>query len=104
LGVGIGLASLQDSQKIHLRFENNIIENTEKAKMFLLIISTCTVLMLLFGMFGFFLNDNKYINEISLGILILGISFIGLLKFQLELVELHNNSPELKDHIAESNE
>jgi hypothetical protein len=93
LGLGIGFAGLQDINKIHLKFEKKVLHDPIKIKIFLLITAISTALMLLFGVFGYFLIDNKHVHEISLGILILGIGFIGVLKLQLELVEMNSKIP-----------
>ncbi len=102
LGLGISFASLQDINKIHLKFEKNIISDSKKSKIFLLITSVTTALMIIFGIFGYFLADNKYVNEISLGVLILGIGFIGVTKLQLEVVERNSKISNENDSALKS--
>jgi len=48
-----------------------------------------TVFLLVLGILGYFITNIKIINEMSVGLLVLGVSFLGLLKSQAEVFENH---------------
>ena len=49
--------------------------------------------MLLVGVSGYFLIENKCVHEISLGVLILWLGLISVVKLQVVLVEVNSKKP-----------
>ena len=89
LGIGISFATLQDTKKLSVRFEKSIWENPKRGKRFIVIMSVVTLFLLMFGIFGYFVTQNENISEVSFGVIILGISFLGFLKTAIEVFENH---------------
>jgi hypothetical protein len=51
----------------------------------------------LFGLYGIFVADNKNVQELSLGVIALGIGLIGVLKSAIEMSEFHKTKSETTD-------
>lgn len=88
-GLAVSFATLQDTQKTSLKFEKKIWRNPKKGKLFIIGIAFLVFSLLLFGFFGYFLASNQAIKEVSFGIIVLGIGFIGFLKTGIEVFENH---------------
>lgn len=89
IGLAISFATLQDTNKLSIKFEKQIWENPKKGKRFILIITLSTLLALAFGIFGYFITNHKMINDLSIGAIVLGIGLLGFLKTALEVFENH---------------
>lgn len=92
LGIAFSFSTLQDTTKVSLNVEKKIWGNPKKAKRFLITIAVFTISLLIFGVFGYFVSRNENINQLSLGVIILGIGLISLLKTGLEIFENHQNN------------
>ncbi len=91
MGLAISFSTLQDTSKTSLKFEKKIWENPKKGKIIIIMISLTTLLILTFGIFGYFITNNKNINELSFGAIVLGIGLIGFLKTGVETFDNHRN-------------
>jgi hypothetical protein len=91
-GISVSFATLQDTKKTSLKFEKKIWENPKKGKIVIIIVSILIFSLLAFGIFGYFITSNKIMKEVSFGIIVLGIGFIGLLKTALEIFENHRTN------------
>ncbi len=89
MGIGISFSTLQDTQKTQNDFSKRIWENPTKGKVFLTLMGLFTLLLLIGGLIGFFLSDSSVLNELSLGLIVMGIGFLGLLKAAAEMFENH---------------
>ncbi len=98
-GIAISFATLQDTQKTSLKFEKRIWTNPKKGKMFIIAIVFLVFSLMLFGIFGYFLASNKIIKEVSSGIIVLGIGFIGFLKTGIEVFENHRSDKNIASNL-----
>lgn len=89
IGIGISFSTLQDTVKSQNKFSEKIWENPKKGKRALVFLSILTLLVFIFGIFGYFMSNDGALKEISLGLIVLGIGLIGLLKTALEMFENH---------------
>ncbi|QVY66814.1 hypothetical protein [Polaribacter sp. Q13] len=89
MGLAISFASLQDTKKVSLKFDKKIWENPKLGKIFIRYLIIITLLIFVFGIFGYFISDNKNIKEVSFGIIIFGVGLIGMLKTGMEILENH---------------
>ena len=89
MGLGISFSTLQDTHKTQNDFSKRIWENPTKGKAFLSLMGLFTLLFLVGGVVGYFLSDSSVLNELSLGLIVLGIGFLGLLKAAAEMFENH---------------
>ena len=89
MGVGISLSTLQDTTKMQNELSRKVWENPKSGKLFLGIISASALLMILVGFYGLYSAEDTVLEELSLGVLVLGIGLIGLLKSAIELFENH---------------
>lgn len=91
IGLMIGFATLQDTNKTSLNFEKKIWENPKSGKRFILLIFSSMLLTLVFGLFGYFFATKEIIKELSIGSLVLGVGLIGFLKAAIEVFENHRS-------------
>ncbi|UTW65269.1 hypothetical protein KFE94_11420 [bacterium SCSIO 12643] len=89
LGIGISFSTLQDSNKTSMAFEKKIWENPQWGKISILIIAMMSLFALSVGLFGYFAAPNEKLEELSFGLIVLGIGFISLLKTAVEVYENH---------------
>lgn len=88
-GVGISFSTLQDTTKTQNDYSKRIWESRRKGKIFLIILAICTLLLLTSGFIGYFAADISSLEELSLGLIVFGVGFIGLLKTAVEMYEHH---------------
>jgi len=89
MGLAISFASLQDTKKVSFKLEKKIWENPKTGKLFIRFLMTSTILLLIFGIFGYFISENENIKVVSFGIIILGVGLLGMLKTGMEIFENH---------------
>ncbi len=88
-GITVSFATLQDTKKTSLKFEKKIWRNPKRGKVFIIALAFMVFSLLTYGIFGYFLASNKIIQEVSFGIIVLGIGLIGFLKSGIEVFENH---------------
>jgi hypothetical protein len=88
-GLGISLSTLQDTRKTQNTFSRKIWQNPRSGKVALIVLAMMTLMLILAGFIGLYLPVIKPIRELSLGLIVLGIGYIGLLKTALEMFENH---------------
>jgi hypothetical protein len=89
LGLGVSLSTLQDTTKVQNKFSQRIYENPRKTKRFLVVMTFQTLLFLTLGIIGQ-VGSNKYLQELSFGLISLGVGFIGMLKAAIEIADYQN--------------
>ncbi|MEM9671984.1 MAG: hypothetical protein AAF992_05280 [Bacteroidota bacterium] len=89
LGIAISFSSLQDTQKTQNKFSKRIWESPIKGKVALVIMTFMTFSFIVYGMFGLYFSRSEIVYELSVGIIVLGIGFVGLLKVAIEMFENH---------------
>jgi magnesium-transporting ATPase (P-type) len=88
-GLGISFSTLQDTTKTQNKISRRIFEKPTYAKAFLVLIFVQVLFFILLGMFGLFLSEKTPVNELSFGIISIGIGFIGVLKSAVEMAHHH---------------
>ena len=96
VGLSMSFATLQDTTKVKGKFSKKIWSSRKWGTIALMLIVLLALMFIAFGLkFYFFRNDNG-IDEISIGMIVLGIGFIGLLKTSTEIFENQLSSKEPK--------
>lgn len=88
-GLGVSFSTFQDTKKTQNAFSKRIWEHPKKGKRALVLMSLLTVGLLLLGMYGLYISDGEILTEISFGVIVLGIGYIGVLKSAVEMFENH---------------
>ncbi len=96
-GLAISFSTLQDTTKTQNNFSKKIWENPRKGMLALWVISATTLAFLAVGMYGLYVSRGGVVKEVSIGVLMLGLGYVGLLKTAIEMHEHHRVSPEAAD-------
>lgn len=88
-GLGISFSTLQDTTKTQNKMSRKIWEHPIKGKLALLVMSLMTLAMLVTGILEYFSTEDSKFKEMSMGLIVLGIGYIGLLKTAIEMFENH---------------
>jgi hypothetical protein len=88
-GLGISFSTLQDTSRTQNEVSRKIWQDPKKGRLALLMFALMALLFLSVGMFGFFVADDGIVKEVAIGTLMLGISYIGLLKAAIEMHDRH---------------
>lgn len=88
-GLAISFSTLQDTTKTQNDFSKKVWEDPRKGMLALMVISGTTLLFLALGIFGFFVSKGGILKEVSFGVLMLGLGYVGLLKAAIEMHEHH---------------
>ena len=91
MGLGIGFSTLQDTTRKQNKLSKLILKKPRYSKIYIIYMIVLIVTFLSFGLFGLLISDNPKINELSSGVIAMGIGVIGLLKTIMEIIENHNN-------------
>jgi hypothetical protein len=89
LGITISFASLQDVTKTQSKLARKIWESPKKGKIMLIVMLTTMFFFFSLGLFGLYFSNTSELKEISIGLIALGIGYIGLLKTAMEMFENH---------------
>lgn len=89
MGLAISFSTLQDTQKTQNKISKKVWENPRKGKIFLVIMGLTALFFILSGMYGIFISENGIFKEVSFGMFVFGIGFIGMLKAAMEMFENH---------------
>ncbi|MBZ9629702.1 hypothetical protein LB465_02840 [Salegentibacter sp. LM13S] len=89
LGLAISFSTLQDTTKTQNNFSKKIWINPKKGKVMILLLTLITFSTLALGIFLYFFVSNNKLNELSFGVIVLGIGLIGFLKTAIEVFENH---------------
>ena len=89
VGLGISLSTLQDTTKTQNEASRKIWESPKKGKLFLILMSAMTLFFIVSGLFGIFASEEAILSELSLGLVVIGIGFLGILKAGSEMIENH---------------
>ncbi|WP_459212133.1 hypothetical protein [Aquimarina rhabdastrellae] len=89
MGLAISFSTLQDTTKTQNKLSRKIWESPTKGKLFLIFMSIMTAVFIIYGMIGYLGETNAKLQELSIGIIVLGIGFIGMLKTAIEMFEYH---------------
>lgn len=88
-GLGISFSTLQDTRKTQNNLSKKVWEDPKKGKRMLLLMSLTALILISCGLYGFLVSKQGIAKEVAFGTLMLGISYIGLLKAAIEMHEHH---------------
>ncbi|MFY0627161.1 MAG: hypothetical protein JXR07_12750 [Reichenbachiella sp.] len=89
VGISFSLSTLQDTTKTQNKLSRKIWEHPKKGKIALATIASTAVIFITIGLIGFLGSKENIHQEISFGLIVLGIGLIGLLKAAIEMFENH---------------
>lgn len=89
MGLAVSFSSLQDTSKTQNKLSKKIWEDPLKGKIMIILISCLIFLFLIAGLIGYFKTTDGILNEVSVGIIILGLGMFGFLKAMIEMFENH---------------
>lgn len=87
LRVWRSFSTLQDTTRTQNNFSRKVWEDPRKGKQSLVVIAFSAAVMLLIGLYGFPAAAERIVKEVSFGMLMLGIGYMGLLKAAMETYE-----------------
>ena len=88
-GISVSLSTLQDPTKTQNKMSKRIWQNPKKGKWALMIIAILVVMLITIGLIGVFSSSESTHQEISFGLVVLGIGYMGVLKVAIEMFENH---------------
>jgi hypothetical protein len=89
MGLSISFSTLQDTRKTQNAVSRKIWESPVKGKIALAVMSVTALFFIVVGFYGIYAVDMGALRDLSFGILVLGIGFIGMLKAAIEMFENH---------------
>ncbi|ORL47041.1 hypothetical protein IIF7_03456 [Zunongwangia atlantica 22II14-10F7] len=89
LGLAVSFSSLQDTTKTQNNFSKKIYENPKKGKAFILSICFMIILILTFGLIGYYNSVESLLKDLSVGLIVLSLGMFGFLKAIIEMFENH---------------
>lgn len=90
-GLGISFSTLQDTTKTQNKISKKVWENPKAGKRMILVIALSTLFFMLLGLYGMFAAKESILQELSFGVLVFGIGYMGLLKAAIEMFENHRS-------------
>ena len=101
MGLAVSVSTLQDTTTTQNKLSQRIWEDPLKGKIVLGLIVGLVFFFILTGIFGAFFSTDERLNQLSFGLIVLGIGVIGLLKAAIEMFENHRLD---KNTVSERNE
>lgn len=89
LGLGTGLASLQDTTKVQNELSRRVWNHPRWSRWTLAVISAMVVFFLAVGALLWFVGSDSRLGELAVGLLVFGIGLLGFLKAAIEMAEHH---------------
>ncbi len=87
VGISMSFATLQDTSKVKGKISKKIWSNRKLGTIALMLIAILAIMFIAFGLNFYFLKNESGASKISIGMIVLGIGFIGLLKTSTEIFE-----------------
>lgn len=88
-GLAISFSTLQDTTTTQNDFSKRIWQDPRKGKRALILLALMAAMMLVAGLYGFLVSTGGIVQDVAIGLLMLGIGYIGLLKAAVEMYENH---------------
>lgn len=89
MGLGISFSTLQDPMKTQNKVSRKVWESPKKGKIALLVFFILTLFLISIGLYGVYYSELEVLQQLSFGIIVLGIGQFGLLKVAIEMFENH---------------
>ncbi len=90
LGIALSFTSFADLTKRN-KLSRFIYGKPKLAKGFLIYAFILFLIIFTFGMYSMFISKNENLNNLSTGIIVLGIGVLGLLRMTIELIQNHSD-------------
>ncbi|MDM1345421.1 hypothetical protein HX017_01080 [Myroides marinus] len=85
MGIGVSFSALQDSTKTQNKMSKRIWQDEKKGAIALWVMLAMTIFFFVAGGIGYFTATSSILEEISVGLLVLGIGYTGLLSVAIEM-------------------
>jgi hypothetical protein len=89
MGLGVSFSSLQDTAKTQNKLSKDVWENPRKGKIVIIIMSLLIFYILTMGLIGYLNDVDGFLNDLSIGLIVLGLGMFGFLKAAIEMFENH---------------
>lgn len=89
VGLGLSFSTLQDTTTTQNKFSERIWKSPKKVKYMLIGMSVFASLLIVSGLVFMFLSKDDLTNSVAVGVMVLGIGYIGILKSGIEMYENH---------------
>jgi hypothetical protein len=89
MGLGISFSTMQDTTKTQNKISKKIWQDPRKGKLMIWVMAGQTFFFIAIGLFGFYLSQSEVLQELSIGLIILGIGLMSMLKAGIEMFENH---------------
>ena len=88
-GVALSFSTLQDTSTTQNAFSKRIWQDPKKGKRMLQLLAVMAMIFMLAGFLSLFVLPIKGAEDVAVGLIVLGIGFIGILKAAIEMFENH---------------
>ena len=89
LGVALSFSTLQDTTTTQNEFSKKIWQDPKKGKRMLYLLAVMALFFMLTGFLSLFVLPIQGAEDVAVGLIVLGIGFIGILKAAIEMFENH---------------
>ncbi len=89
IGLALSFSTLQDTTKTQNKLSRKIWEHPVKGKIALVIMSIITFTLIVSGIVGYTKTGVSKLKDVSMGVIVLGVGYLGLLKAAIEMFENH---------------
>ena len=89
MGLSISFSTLQDTTKTQNKLSLRIYQNPTYSKYFLIYVGVMILFFIALGIIGLLGTENSKLQELSLGMIVMGIGMIGMLKSVFEMAKNH---------------
>ena len=103
-GLGLSFSTLQDTTTTQNKFSEKIWKSPKKGRIMLILMTIFAAFLIIGGLIFMFLSKDDLTNSVAVGVMVLGIGYVGILKSGLEMYENHriDKNPELKADFEET--
>lgn len=88
-GIAVSFSTLQDTRKTQNKLSERVWKSPRKGKFFLFMMSVLSISFMALGLAGMIYSEQKIHQDIALGLIVIGISLVGMLKAAIEMFENH---------------
>lgn len=89
IGIGLSFSTLQDTSTTQNKFSENIWRSPKKGRYMLIGMSVFAFLLICGGLVLLYNSQDDLINSVAVGVIVLGIGYVGILKSGIEMYENH---------------
>lgn len=89
IGLGLSFSTLQDTTTTQNKFSEKIWKSPKKGRYMIVFMAAFAFLLIVSGSIFLFLSQDDLTNSVAVGVLVLGIGYVGILKSGIEMYENH---------------